>query len=95
MEAVFWNELEDKVERLKDLEGEICANLMKDATLFETDVPVALKDLVFHVTTQFPVSDAEGYSEDDASDVIQAAHAVSERFMAFFRVCNFSSVRFF
>lgn len=79
----FWDALAVKVEMVRELEGRICAHLMGEED-FSEDVSAVLEDLVFHITTQFPVSEEPGYDEDAASALIELAQTVSEDFMSFF-----------
>jgi hypothetical protein len=81
----FWESLGEKLDAIKELEATICANLMGEEDYGE-EASFALEELVFHVTTEFPVSEAEGYSPEDANTVIELATYVSEKFMTIYDV---------
>ena len=81
-QTAFWDRLEERIAACRALESMICSSLMKGQD-FDDETRSVLEDLVFFVTTEFPVSDCPSYREDDAAALIELANDVSEKFTAF------------
>lgn len=84
-QTAFWDGMEERVAACRALESKICASLMKGQD-FDDETNEVLEDLVFFVTTEFPVSDTPNYREEDAAQLIELAQQVSEKFTAFYEV---------
>jgi hypothetical protein len=93
--AVFLETLSEHIAALSALEAKICSLLMKEMDL-EDEARGVVERLIVYVTTEFPVTeDEENWDESAASELIDRAQAVSEKFLAFYEVIFFFFFFFF
>jgi hypothetical protein len=84
-QKAFWEQLNENISALSVVESKICSKLMQGLD-FEEEAKFVVETLVYHVTTEYPVSEEEGYDEQAASLLIEKAQVVSEKFMEFYEV---------